>query len=93
MTTNPFVLLGSDPLLFFALLGYALLCASVAILASAYAWKTTAWLYVQYDRRHKSWDSPYLPPAGVTLRAASVPFVLALAAWALGGLVWLFIPG
>lgn len=88
MSTNPFVALASDPVTTLAVLGYGLFLLSLATLSTAYVYRTVIQLYVWWGKqRPNKWE--YVPPTNFILRAASVPFVLAVTVWALGGVVWL----
>jgi hypothetical protein len=100
MTPNPFIYLATDPLAFFALLGYGLGLVALTLLATAYCSRMAGFLVTRYraTRHQDQWlDGPAgigtIPPAGWTLRAASIPFVLMLEAWAVGALVWILAGG
>lgn len=97
MPPNPFIELARSPVATLAWLGYLLAMTGVVILAVPWAVRKTAWLVARYriDRTSDTWWSfgegnrGYIPPAGWLLNAAAVVFVLAVAAWAMGSLVWL----
>lgn len=95
MTTNPFVYLAESPVEFFALLGYALIMLFFVFLSLIFVARQTAEVYQSWSIRNKraDWwrwmDVIPVPPTLVILRAASVPFVLALTAWAIGALVYI----
>lgn len=96
MAINPFVELARDPIGALAWLGYVLLMLAVAIAAIPWALRQATTLYVRYRKNRTSdrWWSfgdsrlGYIPPLGWLSRAFGVLFVLAIAAWALGALIW-----
>ena len=99
MTLNPFVALAEDPVRFFAVLGYALMLLTLAILSTVYVARTVGYLKVRWQKNRHS-DAWFdiagvncIPPGGYILRLASVPAVLMLTAWAVGALIWLAVPG
>ncbi|WP_435065876.1 hypothetical protein [Halobaculum sp. EA56] len=88
MIANPFVRLFEAPVETLAVLGYALLLATLLVLTLAACWRNGITLYVRWERqRPTQWQ--YVPPIDFILRAAAIPFVLAVDAWALAALVWL----
>jgi len=103
MSLNPFVALGTDPVGTLAVLGYALMLLSLAWLAVIGVWRWTLDLYVALVQQ-SGWDVPapsgeagargwrYVPPSGFILKAAAIPFVLAWAVWAVGGVIYFAVP-
>jgi hypothetical protein len=92
VTRNPFVYLAESPVEFFGYLGYALFLLMLVVLGSAYVLRTAAWLKVRFDKNHHdttTWWGGWLPPRDWAAWAATVPFVLAVLAWAIGALVYL----
>ena len=97
MAINPFVELARDPVGSLAWLGYTLLMAAIVIAAVPWAVRKAAWLIARWrtNRASDTWwafgtrRDGYLPPASWLAWAFGVLFVLAIATWALGTLVWL----
>lgn len=91
---NPFVYAAESPVAFFGWLGYGLLMTLVAFLATAYAIRQSAKAITLADSNHRQKDwwgdafDGWLPPVTWIARVASVLFVLAIAAWAVGSVLW-----
>lgn len=93
---NPFIELATDPVGTLALAGYALLLASLILMATWWSLRTAGTLYVQYRKNQHTdawWSGPFeigvVPPPRWTATAAAVGFVWAVTLWALSALVWL----
>lgn len=97
MAINPFVELARDPVGALAWLGYLLLMLGIVLAAVPWAIRKTAWLIARWqtNKHTDRWWSfsesgaGYIPPAAWLAWAFGVCLVLAVAAWALGTLVWL----
>lgn len=97
MAFNPFIELARDPVATLAWLGYLLLMLGIVVLALPWALRKSVWLLARYrkNRASDSWwafgdrRDGYIPPAGWLAQAFTVCLVLAVAAWALGSVVWL----
>jgi hypothetical protein len=88
---NPFVELARNPVGTLSAVGYALALLTLLFLTLAATWSNVVWLRVRWDRqRPNQWE--YVPPTKWVLRAAAVPGVLAVDAWALAALLWLVAP-
>jgi|GEM_PF-5114338 hypothetical protein len=88
MIPNPFIELFRDPVATLAATGYALFLAVLLIATVGACWRNVITLWVRWDRqRPGQWE--YLPPVGFLARAAAIPFVLAIDAWAVAALIWL----
>lgn len=103
MSLNPFVALGTDPVGTLAILGYVLMLLSVSWVAVVGVWRWSLDLYRQLAEQ-SSWTVPYpeqpagsrgwkyIPPTGFILKTAAIPFVLAWAVWAVGGVIYFAVP-
>ena len=97
MPTNPFIELAQNPVGALAWLGYALIMAAIAFGAVRTVLRGIPTLWVQYknNRHTNDWwafgdrRNGYIPPLGWSIQFAAYLVVLAIAAWALGALVWL----
>lgn len=97
MSLNPFIELARNPVASLAWLGYALLMVGIVLAAVPWAVRQGATLVVRYQKNRagpKWWafgdaSHGYIPPLSWLARLFGVLFVLAIAAWALGGFVWL----
>ena len=85
---NPFVELVRDPVATLSTLGYGLLLVTLLVTTLGLAWSNLVWVLTRWDRqRPNEWQ--YVPPTWWLLRAAAIPFILAVDAWVVAALVWL----
>lgn len=84
---NPFIEFYTDPVGFLAALGYALLLATLLVWTAGICWTNAATVKIQFENNWHSWN--YLPPLSWLARLGSIPFILAIDAWAIGALLWL----
>lgn len=97
MAINPFVELAKDPVGALAWLGYALLMLGIVLAAVPWAIRKAVWLIARWEtnRASDTWWAfgstrrGYIPPSGWLAWAFGVVFVLAIASWALGTIVYL----
>jgi len=96
VTLNPFIELARDPVEALAWLGYVLLMFGIVAAAIPWAARQAVVLVVRYQKNAQSdaWWSlgqrrrGYIPPLSWLSRLFAIVFVLAVAAWALGTIVW-----
>lgn len=97
MSVNPFIRLAQDPVGTLAVFGYALLLVAIFVAAVPWAVRQYATLITRYkkNRHGAEWwafgdrSAGYIPPAGWLAWAFLSTFVLAIAAWAAGTLIWI----
>lgn len=97
MPFNPFIELFRRPIFVLSWLGYLLVMVGIVVLLVPWSVRKAAKLVNAYlrDRMSDDWWSfgdtrkGYIPPTDWLLSAFWVVFVLGIAAWALGTVVWL----
>jgi hypothetical protein len=97
MAPNPFIEFAQDPVSVLAWFGYGLLLVAIFGLAVPWSVRQYAKLITQYHRNKHGGDwwafgdrsAGYIPPAGWLGWAFFATFVLAIATWSAGALIWL----
>lgn len=97
MPPNPFIQLLENPVPTLAWIGYLLLMLAVIAVAIPWAIRKSAWLIDRYyaNRASDTWwsfgdrQNGYIPPAAWLWHLCWVIVTLAVAAWALGTVVWM----
>lgn len=85
---NPFIELYQNPVAFFATLGYVLMLATLVVATAGAVYRNFWWLLIRWqNQRPQQWQ--YIPPAMWLARAALIPFILMVDAWAIGATIWL----
>lgn len=96
MPPNPFIELAAHPITTLAWLGYTLLMTGIILAAVPWAIRQQATLITRYqaNKHGDRWwsfgdrSAGYIPPAGWLGWQFVTLLVLAVAAWALGTIVW-----